>query len=68
MKQYELWQTDKRHRHSDRKASSWECWRQEDRLQETGYRKTGYRKTGYRKTGYRKTNYRKTGDRETKSS
>jgi len=66
MKQYELWQTDKRHRHSDRKASSWECWRQ--RLQETGYRKTGYRKTGYRKTGYRKTNYRKTGDRETKSS
>jgi hypothetical protein len=25
MKQYEMWQTDKRHRHSDRKASSWDC-------------------------------------------
>jgi hypothetical protein len=38
MKQYKLLQTDKRHRHSDRKASSWECWRQQ------GSSKTGYRR------------------------
>ncbi len=29
MKQLEMWQTDKRHRHSDRKPSSWDCGRQQ---------------------------------------
>jgi hypothetical protein len=28
-------QTDKYHRHSDRKASSWECWRQEGSRRKT---------------------------------